>query len=160
MKFTEVAEKLKEIILEMADTKAEAIDYLHYLAKPYTQHICKVFLWGKQNDEWFEHWFHEIWNFISDVDDIILKGNKRLKPTIYEKEFFYKYFENQTEFKERLRQVTKRFIEKESYPKADNVDVQLAYSNYIGFVSEVLKLMEKESLYQSSLKELCRKYII
>lgn len=159
MKFTEIAQKLKEILLEMADTKSEAIDYLHHLAKPYTQHICKLMLWGKQNDIWSEDWFHEIWNFVSDVDDIILKGNRRLKPETYKKEFFIKYFEDQTEFIERLKQVKKRFVDKEGYPKADDINIEIAYKNYLMFVDEVLKLMTAGVLYQDSLKELCIKYI-
>jgi hypothetical protein len=160
MKFIEVTIKLRKILNEMSDSRSDAIFSLKALSKPYTKHICKILLWGKQNQEWTQDWSTEVYNYIKQVHDITLKGGKKLKQRDYFQYFFYKNLEAKWELEERLNQVSDEFIQRDGHPNPNYVNLEKAYDNYKLFVDKIYSLMSNKSLNYLEVISLCKEYLL
>ena len=148
--------RLKILLSEMAETRNDAIEYLVNQSRPFYKHVCKIMLWGNQNDEWFEHWSDEIYHFIKNADDIILKGNKRLKRKDYEKYFFFFFFLSSCKLEVRLKQIIDEFTQRNNYPEQDYVDIKQAHQSFLIFVKNILDLMEQRQLTFNAVMEECK----
>lgn len=145
-------------IFEFADSRADAIQDLRGLSKPYTDHVCKLFLWGDQNQDWRKDWTEEIYNYLTEIADIELKGNKRFRKEDYMKFFFFKYMED-WEFPKKLNSVNRRFCDKNKYPKANYVNTEKAYEQYKKFVESIIDNVVQNKVFYEDVKQFCDKYL-
>lgn len=159
MKFKDIAKRLKIILIEMSDNRAEAIDYLKSQSRPYTQHICKILLWGSQNEQWLKDWSDEVYNYITNVNDVILKGNKRLKLRDYEVNFIYKNISSDWELERRLEQTKSYFIQKDNYPEPEYVNSYVAFNKYNKFANEILQMINNDNINYKRVLNICKLYL-
>lgn len=145
-------------IFEMADSRSRAIQRLEGLADTYTEHVCKLFLWGDQDPKWRKDWTDEIYNYIFKVANIELKGNKRLKEKDYLEFFFFKYMED-WEFPKKLNANNHHFRDRYKYPKADYVNAEKAYEQYKKFVKKVVDSVVQNKVFYEEIKRLCGEYL-
>ena len=138
MNFIEIAQQYKKMFNEMSFERKDAINKLESLTYSFSQHVCKLFLWD--NSQWRKDWKDEIYNYISQIKDITLKGGKSLKDSDYLKHFFNPYLETEEEMSKMLNSVSNTFMKKDNYPKPNNVDSSVAFTNYRFFVNSVLKV--------------------
>lgn len=159
MNIREMIKRMKLVLDEMSDTRKDAIEYLKSQARPYTEHVCKLMLWG-DNEEWVKDWSDEIWNYISSVDGVILRGNKRLKKKDYLDNFFFKYLEADWELAHRLKRVGNTFVQRDGYPESKTIiNTTRAYDVYRDFVNIITHKMENDDLTYSDVINLCRQYL-
>ena len=127
---------------EFSDSRKDAIADLRGLAKPYTTHICKLILWGNQSIDWQNDWIDEIYSYIEQVGYIRIKSKTgMLKPQDYLTSFFFKYFEDLSEFKTRLTQ-TKNSFQFKGYPVPNTVDIETVYNLYVQLCYNLVKLIQ------------------
>lgn len=147
-------------MFEFADQRKEALADLRSLAQPYTQHICKLILWGSQSENWKKDWIDEIYNYLYTIASIDLKGNKRLKEKDYLEYFFFKYLEAEWELKNKLERTEKWYRRKENYPEPNKIDTEKVYENYKNFVNNIVKDVVKDEVDYQTTIELCNKYLV
>jgi hypothetical protein len=150
---------IKEIF-EFASERKYAIQELRNLSRPFAEHVCKLFLWGSQNEDWKKDWSEEIWNYISQASSILLKGSKRLKASDYKENFFACRIEAEWEMEKRLESTAFHFQDGEGYPAPNTVNAEDAYKQYKEFVNQIMPSILNNKVRLSEVKDLCNKYLV
>jgi hypothetical protein len=145
---------------EFADSKERAFQVIRGLAHPFSIHVCKLFLWGNQNEDWKKDWSEEIWNYLSQIKDIRLKpSNKTPKPKMYLEGLFDPFLETAEQMDYMLQTVAKDCID-EGYPIASHVCSDEAFKSYRKFVNEVQDRIQNHALSREFVLDACNRYLV
>lgn len=70
-------------IYGMSLDRSSAINRLEHLSTPFYEHICKCVLYGDSSG-YYNHWVDdELANWLTQVNNLTIKGNKKLKAKDY-----------------------------------------------------------------------------
>lgn len=75
---------LHEMVMPIAAAKQKIID----LSYEYVEHLMKIVIFGDSTNDLY-HWEQEIANFISQVNDIIIKPNSKKLTTEFYRDYFF-----------------------------------------------------------------------
>lgn len=159
-KFRELNEKLKQVINELAFDRKKAIFEITNLCIPYTIHLIKLSIYGKdkQYENDWNKWKDEIYNFVNQASLYYnLKGNKNLKAKDYTDNFFFGLLETEQETKVNTDKILKDLYRK-NFKKVSNINYNMLFKNHKVFVQEVLK--QFPNIEYESIMELLNKYIV
>jgi hypothetical protein len=138
-----------------AEMKLSGLDHT------FSKHVCKLFLWGNQNENWKKDWSEEIWNYLDQIKDITLKpSNKTPKPKFYQDGFFFTYLGSVDELDNMLVNTARNLIECHDYPPASFVNSKQAYKSYLLFVDEIIKRIQYHELKEGFVLDACNKYLV
>ncbi len=148
-------------IFEFADSKDTAKKFLRGRSHTFSQHVCKLFLWGSQDEKWIKDWSDEIWNHLDKIKDVRLKPKSRIpNKDFFLNFFFYPYLESVEQMDTMLASVENTFRSKENYPKTNFVDPEKAHKHYLEFVNIILTKIQNKTLTYDFVVDACKKYLI
>lgn len=144
-------------IFEFADNREQAIKTVRGLSFTFSEHICKIFLWGSQNENWLKDWSDEIWDYLHQISEIKFKSSKkRPKAEFFQEYFFFPYLETADEMNEMLMSVERACQDKDNYPKATIVYAHIAHEKYLKFVVELSTQLQNGTVRYKNVLELCK----
>jgi hypothetical protein len=135
-----------------AEMKLSGLDY------PFSEHVCKLFLWGSQNEDWKKDWSEEIWNYLKQIKDIRLKPSNKSK--FYQDGFFFTYLGSANELNDMLANTARDLVRCHNYPPASFVDSKQAYKSYLLFVDVVLERIQYHELEEEFVLNACNRYLV
>lgn len=142
MNIMKLIEDYKKVFNELTFTRSNAIGEITGLCIPYTEHILKLVIFGK--DEKYNYdvakWKDEIFNFLNIASLYYdLKGNKKLKARDYTDNFFFGLMETREEVERTFKRMSGSFIRK-GYKIPKGINYESIFKNHKIFVEEVLKV--------------------
>jgi hypothetical protein len=146
---------------EHAKDRRHAEIRLDGLSYAFSEHVCKLFLWGNQNEDWKKDWSEEIWNYLKQVKELRLKPNNKMpKPKFFEEFFFFSDLGSIEEMDSLLTTAAHNLSRNHEYPNASFVNPKDAYVRYLDFVQYILAKIQNKSLDEQHVIDACNRYLV